>query len=106
VRQEGESAQDSSSKIMAPWTFNIKFPYDTQFTFGSLTFVTGEDRNLKLLTLGPAPERLVPVYGQAPYLLAISSTSDGAYLGLNSYEWLYHHTAKIVQGIPIRASIL
>jgi hypothetical protein len=42
---------------MAPWTFNVKFPYGTQFTFGSLTFVAGEDRNLKMLPLGSAPER-------------------------------------------------
>jgi hypothetical protein len=51
---------------MAPWTFNVMFPYDTQFTFGALMFAAGEDRNLKLLTLGPAPERFTPVYGQAP----------------------------------------
>jgi hypothetical protein len=25
----GESAQDSSGWLMAPWTFNIKFSYDT-----------------------------------------------------------------------------
>jgi hypothetical protein len=27
---------------MAPWTFNVKFPYDTEFTFGSLTFAAGK----------------------------------------------------------------
>jgi hypothetical protein len=42
---------------MAPWTFNIKFTYATQFTFGSLMFVVGEDGNLELLTQGPAPKR-------------------------------------------------
>jgi hypothetical protein len=35
---------------MAYWTFNIKFPYDTQFIFRSLMFATGEDKNLELLT--------------------------------------------------------
>jgi hypothetical protein len=48
---------------MAPWTFNIKFPYDTQFTFGSLMFAAGKDGNHELLTRGPAPERLAPIYG-------------------------------------------
>jgi hypothetical protein len=33
ARQEGESAQDPFRKIMAPWTFDVKFPLDTQFTF-------------------------------------------------------------------------
>jgi hypothetical protein len=39
-----------SGKIMAPWTFSIKFSYSTQFTFRSLMFAAGEDKNLKLLT--------------------------------------------------------
>jgi hypothetical protein len=43
ARQEGGSAEDPSEKIMASWTFNVKFPYDTQFTFGSLMFAAGED---------------------------------------------------------------
>jgi hypothetical protein len=29
--------------------FDIKFLYDTRFTFGPLTLVAGEDRNLKML---------------------------------------------------------
>jgi hypothetical protein len=91
---------------MATWTFNVKFPYDTQFTFRSLMFVVGEDRNLKMLAPGTAPERLMPVYRQAPYLPAISSTSVGAYSGLNPYVALYHHTAKFIQVIPSRASII
>jgi hypothetical protein len=48
---------------MALWMFDVKFPYDTQFIFGSLTFAAGEDGNLKMLPLGPAPECLAPVYG-------------------------------------------
>jgi hypothetical protein len=60
---------------MASWAFSVKFPYDAQFTFGSLMFVVGEDGNFELLTRGPAPKHLASVYGQAPYLLATTSTS-------------------------------
>jgi hypothetical protein len=63
ARQLGGSAQDPSGKIMARWTFDVKFPYDTQFTFGSLTFTAGEDGNLMMLPLGSAPEHFVPVQG-------------------------------------------
>jgi hypothetical protein len=59
-----------------------------------------------MLTLGPAPERLAPIYGHAPYLSAISSTSGGAFSGVNPYAGPYHRTARFVQGIPIRAYIL
>jgi hypothetical protein len=104
--QKGASVQDPSSNIMAPWTFSVKFPSSTQFTFGSLTFAVGKDENLKLLTQGPASECLAPVYGQAPYLSAISSTSGGACSDLNPYAGPYHPSARIVQGIPIGASIL
>jgi hypothetical protein len=48
----------------------------------------------------------VLVYGQAPYLSVISSTSGDACSSLNPYAGPYHRTAKIVQGIPIGASIL
>jgi hypothetical protein len=37
---------------MAPWTFDVKFPLGTRFTFGSLTFATGEDEDLKMLPQG------------------------------------------------------
>jgi hypothetical protein len=37
---------------MAPWTFDIKFPCGTQFTFGSLTFAAGKNGNLKMLPQG------------------------------------------------------
>jgi hypothetical protein len=52
ARQEGESAQDPSEKIMTPWTFNVKFPYGTPFTFRSLMFAARKDGNLELLTQG------------------------------------------------------
>jgi hypothetical protein len=50
IRQVGWSTQDPSGWLMAPWTFSVKFPYDTQFIFGLLMFATGEDGNLELLT--------------------------------------------------------
>jgi hypothetical protein len=61
-------------------------------------FAIGEDENLELLTEGPAPKRLAPVYGQALYLPASSSTSGGACLGLNPYIGPYHRTTKTIQG--------
>jgi hypothetical protein len=85
---------------MPPWTFNVKFHYDTEFTFGSLTFATGEDENLKLLTPGLAPERLALGYGQTPCLPAISSISGGACSGMNSYAGPYIRTARFIRGIP------
>jgi hypothetical protein len=97
--QKRGSAQDPSGKIMAPWTFHVKFPYDTQFTFGSLTFATGKDWNLKMLPTGSALERLASVYGQVPYFLAISSTTCGACSGLDSYTGLHIRTVKLVRGI-------
>jgi hypothetical protein len=36
---------------MAPWMFDVKFPRGTQFTFGSLTFATGEDGDLEICYL-------------------------------------------------------
>jgi hypothetical protein len=29
-----------SGWLMASWTFSVKFPYDTQFIFGSVMFAT------------------------------------------------------------------
>jgi hypothetical protein len=49
TRQEGKNAQDPSEKIMALWTFDVKFPHDTEFIFKSLTFATEEDGDLKML---------------------------------------------------------
>jgi hypothetical protein len=70
----------------------MKFPLGTQFTFGSLTFAVGEDRDLKMLTLGPVPEHPTP---------ALSSTSDSTCSGLDPFAGLYIHIAKLVWGIPI-----
>jgi hypothetical protein len=102
TRQEGDNAQDLSEKIMAPWTFSIKFSYGTQFTFGSLIFVVEEDGNLELLTQGPPPKHSTLVYGQAPYLSANSSTSGGAYSSLNPYAEPYHRAIKTTQVMGVR----
>jgi hypothetical protein len=94
---ERGSTQDLSEKTMAPWTFDIKFPCDTQLTFGSLTFVAGEDRDLKMLPPGPAPEDLA---------LASLSTSSGSCSGSDHCAGSYICTTKIVRGIPVMTSIL
>jgi hypothetical protein len=106
AHQEGGSAQDPSRKIMAPWTFDAKFPPGTQFTFGSLTFAVGEDGDLRMLSPGPAPERLTSAYGQAPWSLKTSSTSGGACSGLDPFAGLYICTAKIIWGILVVTSTL
>jgi hypothetical protein len=106
ARRVGGSVQDPSRKIMVPWTFNIKFPLDAQFTFGSLKFAAGEDGELKMLPPGPAPERHAPADGQVPRYLMTSSTSGGACSGLDPFAGLYIRIAKIVRGIPVVASTL
>jgi hypothetical protein len=68
-------------------------------------FAAGEDRNLELLTRGPSPNHLVPIYGQVLYLLGSSSTSSEACSGLKSYARSYYCTAKTTQELPIRAHI-
>jgi hypothetical protein len=68
-------------------------------------FAAREDGSLELLTQGLAPKRLAPIYGQAPYLPASSSTSGDACSGLNPYAGPYHRVAKTTQGIPIGAPI-
>jgi hypothetical protein len=91
---------------MAPWMFDIKFPHDTQLTFGSLTFATREDGNLRMLPPGPAPECLALVHGQDLCCPATSSTSGGDCIGLDSCAGLYIRTAKLIQGILVMMSIL
>jgi hypothetical protein len=82
---------------MAPWTFDIKFPLSTQFTFGSLTFAMGEDRDLEMLPPQLAPKHPAPTP---------SSTSGGACSSLDSFVGLYIRTTKLIWGIPIVTSIL
>jgi hypothetical protein len=68
-------------------------------------FAVEEDRNLELLTQGPAPNHLALVYVQALYLLASLSTLGGTCSDLNPYAGPYHHAAKTTQGLPIGAHI-
>jgi hypothetical protein len=75
----------------------VKFSLGTQFTFGSLMFVTGEDGDLKMLPPGTAPEHLAP---------APSSTLGGTCSGLDSCAGLYIHTTKLIRSIPIVTSTL
>jgi hypothetical protein len=82
---------------MSPWTFDVKFPLDTQFTFGSLTFAAGEDGDLKMLPPGLAPEHPTP---------APSSTSGSTCSGLDPFAGLYIRIANLVRGIPIVTSTL
>jgi hypothetical protein len=77
--------------------FDVKFPRGTQFTFGSLTFVTGEDGDLKMLPPGTAPEHPAPTP---------SSTSGGTCSCSDPFAGLYIRTAKLVRGIPIVTSTL
>jgi hypothetical protein len=72
---------------MSPWNLDMKFPFDTQFTFGSLTFVAGEDGDLKMLPPGPAPEHPTP---------APASTSGGSCSDLDPFTGLYIRTAKLI----------
>jgi hypothetical protein len=103
--RKGASARDPFGKIMAPWTFSIMFPCGTQFIFRSLMFTAGEDGNLELLTQGPVPKHLVPVYGKTPHYPANSSTSGGACSGMNPYAEPYYLTAMTSQEILIEVTI-
>jgi hypothetical protein len=75
----------------------VKFPLDTQFTFGSLTFITGEDGDLKILPPGTAPEQPTPIP---------SSISGGTCSGSDPFIGLYIYTVKLIRGIPIMTSTL
>jgi hypothetical protein len=82
---------------MTPRMFDVKFSCGTQLTFDSLTFAAGEDRDLKMLPPGPAPERLT---------LTSSSASGGSCSGSDPCAESYIRTAKIVWGIPVVTFIL
>jgi hypothetical protein len=97
ARQIAGSAQDPSMKTMTSRTFHVKFSYDTQLTFGSLNFATGEDGDLKMMPSGPAPEHLA---------LTSSSASGRSCVGSGHCVGNYIYTAKIIRGISVVTSIL
>jgi hypothetical protein len=80
---------------MAPWTFDVKFPLGTKFTFESLTFAAGEDGDLRMLPLGEATEHTAP-----------SSASSGTQEDSDFFDGLYIRTTKLVRGIPVVTTIL
>jgi hypothetical protein len=91
---------------MTSWTFEVKFTRCNQLTFGSLTFATREDGNLRLLSPGPAPEHLAPTHGQDLCCPTTSSTSGNVCTGQDSYAGVYIYTSKLVWGISVMMSIL
>jgi hypothetical protein len=80
---------------MTPWTFDIKFPCGTEFTFGSLTFAAGEDGDLQMLPPGEATEHSAP-----------SSASSETQADSDLFDGPYIRTVKLVQGIPVVTTIL
>jgi hypothetical protein len=80
---------------MTPWTFDVKFPLGTKFTFGSLTFAAGEDEDLRMLPPGEATEHTAP-----------SSVSSGTQADSDFFDGLYIRTTKLVRGIPVVTTIL
>jgi hypothetical protein len=80
---------------MTPWTFDVKFPLDTKFTFGSLTFAAGEDGDLRMLPTGEATEHTTP-----------SSASSETQPDSNFLDGSYIRMVKLVRGIPVVTTIL
>jgi hypothetical protein len=80
---------------MAPWTFDIKFPRGTEFTFESLTFAAGEDEDLQMLPPGEAAERIAP-----------SSASSETQAESDLFDGPYIRTVKLIRGILIVMAIL
>jgi hypothetical protein len=80
---------------MAPWTFDVKFPLGTKFTFGSLTFTAGEDGDLQMLPPGEATEHTAPL-----------SASSGTLADSDFFDGLYIRTVKLVRGILVVTTIL
>jgi hypothetical protein len=99
--RKGKALKICPGESIAPWTFNIKLSFITQFIFRSLMFAIEEDENLELLTQGLAPRHPVSVYGTTPYYPADPSTSGGAGSGLNSHAGPYYLSAMTSQGLPI-----
>jgi hypothetical protein len=106
--RKGKSLKIRLGELMAPWTFEVKFPYGTQFLFGTLMFTAGEDRTIKLLTHSPSPSHHELIYGEAPYYPVDPSTalaSGGTRSGLNPYAGSYAPIAMTSWGHPIEAPV-
>jgi hypothetical protein len=95
ARQEGVCTQDPSGKAMAPWTFDVKFPRGIEFTFGPLTFVAGEDGDLRMLPPGEAAKYTAP-----------SSASSETEADSDLFDMSYIRTVKLIRGIPVVTTIL
>jgi hypothetical protein len=80
---------------MAPWTFDVKFPLGTEFTFGSLTFAAGEEGDLRMLPPGEATEHT-----------ALSSASSETQTDSDFFDGSYIHTVRLIRGIPVVTTIL
>jgi hypothetical protein len=80
---------------MAPWTFDVKFPLGTNFTFGSLMFAAGEDGDLRMLPPGEATEHTAP-----------SPASSETQADSDFFDGPYIRKVKLVQGIPVVTTIL
>jgi hypothetical protein len=80
---------------MAPWTFDIKFPRGTEFTFGSLTFAAGKDGDLWMLPPGEAAEHITP-----------SSASRETQAESDLFDGSYIRTVKLIRGILVVTTIL
>jgi hypothetical protein len=80
---------------MVPWTFDIKFPRGTEFTFRSLTFATGEDGDLQMLPPGEVAEHIAP-----------SSASSETQAESDLFDGSYIRTVKLIRGIPVMTTIL
>jgi hypothetical protein len=80
---------------MTPWTFDVKFPRGTKFTFGSLTFAAGEDGDLRMLPSGEATEHTAP-----------SSASSETQADSDLFDGSYIRTVKLVRRIPVVTTIL
>jgi hypothetical protein len=64
---------------MTPWTFDVKFPHGTEFTFGSLTFAAGEDGDLRMLPPDEVAEHTAPLSASSE-TQADSDLFDGSYI--------------------------
>jgi hypothetical protein len=81
--RKGEPLKIRPGELMTPWTIEVKFPYDTQFLFGTLMFTAGEDN-----PRGLVPSHHEPIYREAPYYPTdplATSASRGARSGLIPY---------------------